>query len=402
MAALLDVMPLINATGQGPRAQDPKIHKVPARAARIALASKLADWVVSDKEWTARESQFRADIAALDPGDSTAVAAWVANKPELAHLAEATDTIVGGGQFAFGQALHDNIETMIRDAGGVASGKLLPEFDAALGAAGDAFDADFYKKQAAAAKLAADSYPTLSSLFVAKPVSKKRGLSIYETVWAEFEKSRTLTTLARFVNMYELHSLSTAELDRCNAQVRHTHALHVNLGADAPTGEAPKLAANGLATDIKQYPRPRISGPWRGSQVVFVGNLAAVVASMKAVLDSKRRIITGVISGAQGKTTPEHYLYIIGYRGNAFICADSDPGDEQDGRMPVSGITYLYYDAAANRLSTAVTDDDFPIRYVERPDAKATDSERERMEDRFQMNGLHRYQALMVSVLPSK
>jgi hypothetical protein len=44
MAALLDVMPLINATGQGPRARDPKMHKVPARAQRINLASTLADW----------------------------------------------------------------------------------------------------------------------------------------------------------------------------------------------------------------------------------------------------------------------------------------------------------------------------------------------------------------------
>jgi hypothetical protein len=57
--------------------------------------------------------------------------------------------------------------------------------------------------------------------------------------------------------------------------------------------------------------------------------------------------------------------------------------------MPVTGITYLYYDAAANRLSTAVTDDDFPIRHQDG-------------ENRFQMNGPHRYQALMVSVLPSK
>ncbi|MGE0058978.1 MAG: hypothetical protein AB7T32_13415 [Dehalococcoidia bacterium] len=398
MAALLDVMPLINATGQGARARDPKIHKVPARAQRIALASTLADWAVSPDKWADFEATVRGQIGALDPSDSVAVAVWVSNKPELAHLAEVGQDLLERGQFAFGQELYGTIWDKIHAEGG----KDEQIFIDAIGAAANRDAPDFNEKQAAAAKLAADSYAGLKSVFGAKALSKKRGLAIYEAVWAEFEKTRTYTSLSRFLNMYDLHSLAIAEADRCNAQVRHTHALHTNLGGSTPTGPEPKLAANGLVSDIKQHRRPKVEGPWRGSQVVFVGNLGAVVASMKAVLDSKRRIIAGVLSGATGGMTPEHYLYIIGYRGNSFICADSDPGNEQSGRMPISGVTYLYYDAAANRLSTAVTDDDFPIRYIERPDAKPTDSEQERMENRFQMNGPHRYQALMVSVLPSK
>lgn len=389
MPALLDALVVVVAAGKLAVVRNPQIHSSPDRASRLMLAASVADWAARPTDWATFSATpgITTALAALGAGDRAALLGWIANKPELAHVAELGKGVADAGQFAFGSMLADEIWTLIVAAGAGAE----PVIRRAFSSAADRDSPTFGSDNAAAATLARSRFPALAPVLADRRTDKKRGLEIYENLWGEYERSRTTTRLAQFRNLSDLHALAIAEADRCNAQVRHMHTLHSG-ATGHPGGPAPALTHSGLATGIKDWRAPAVAGPWRASEVRYIADLGVAVASMRAVLDAGRRLIVGVLSGGQGSLHPEHYLYVLAHRGDTFICADSDPGNER-GALPTRGITYLYYDAAANRLSTAPTDSLFPIDYV-----PATPPARPDL--RFQLNGVHRYQALSVSVLP--
>ena len=387
MTALIDTMQLVVAAGHLAKVNSPAVHPVAARAWRIMIAAAVASWSTQPTKWAEYEKILGPQLANLSPADKGEVISWVTNKPELAHISELGQTVADAGQFAFGSMLAGKIAETIDAAGAGGDATIKAAFKAST----TANDPGFWKLAAAAAKVIRKSFPALGGLLAVGDPSKKRGLTIYEELWAEYQKSKTTAGLAKHLSLYEMQALAIAELDRCNAQVRHMHALHTNVGPKAAHGPSPALSHGGLASGVKDYRVPKTKEPWRASQVRYIGDLGSAVGSMRAVLDAEDRIIMGVLSGATGGMTPEHYLYVIGYRGNAFICSDSDPNNEKPGVLPTKGITYLYYDPAANRLSSAPSDEAFPI-----------DWDPTVGEGRFQMSGAHRYQALTIAKLPAK
>jgi hypothetical protein len=353
------------------------------------VATDIAVWASTPDEWAHRQPMIAGALNALSASDRSAVQSWVANKPELPAIAELGSDIADAGQFAFGGMLSNAIWDAIANAGAESDSAVR----AALEASRDAGSPSFWTSVGSAAKRIHRNYPALKSLLARGDISKKRGLAIYEDLWAEYEKTKTTKRLASYVSFHDLQALSVAELDRCNAQVRHSHSLHLNQtsGASSSPANSPPLSAGGLAQQIVDHKMPATKNPWRGSEVRYIPGLGGAVESMRLVLDAGDRIIMGVLSGVTGGMTPEHYLYVVGHRGNAFVCTDSDPNNEKPGVLPTKGIRYLYFDPAANRLSSAPTDESFPI-----------DWDPAIREDRFQMDGPHRYQALTIAKLPRR
>ena len=384
--SLLDALVVVVAAGHGAKINTAGCHPDAARANRIMVASDIAAWSSTPEEWATHQPTVAASLNRLSPADQAVVQAWVANKPELAQINELGKPVAEAGQFFFGSVLWEEIAAEISSAG--ANGD--PDIVAALKASGIAGAANFWTSLKPAAKVINKSFPALKGLLRGGDASKKHGLAIYDGLWSEYEKTKTTAGVAKYHSFYDMQALAIAQMDRCNAQVRHAHTLHLNQasGKHAPS---PSLTAGGLAQSIVEYRLPKSKSPWRGSEVRFISGLGGAVESMKAVLDAQDRIIMGVLSGATGSMTPEHYLYVVGYRGNTLICSDSDPNNEKPGVLPTKGITYLYYDPAANRLSSAPTDDAFPINW----DPAVGDN-------RFQMSGAHRYQALSIAKLPTK
>jgi len=53
------------------------------------------------------------------------------------------------------------------------------------------------------------------------------------------------------------------------------------------------------------------------------------------------------------RAAAEHSLMVVGHRGNAFMCADTDPGGE-GAVHTMTGYAGLFYDSAANTLGSGV------------------------------------------------
>ena len=120
----------------------------------------------------------------------------------------------------------------------------------------------------------------------------------------------------------------------------------------------------------------------RGDVCEYGPSLGAAIVKIKAALDGGWIVSVRVMSGwGGGGLRGEHSFILIGYQGNGFTVADSDPGNEGEAAMK-SGFTTVYYDPAVPRFSTAVNDANFPVLVS---------------DSRLQRNRHHRYQILSVT-----
>ena len=189
-------------------------------------------------------------------------------------------------------------------------------------------------------------------------------------------------------NVFKLHFLSLAEPEVCGFQAgflgNRFRALKKRAGGPPPD---PKVAIGGipLATKVTPSHTPFVQDGVnlvRGDVCEYGPGLGASIAKIKAALDGGWIVSVRVMSGfGGGGLSGEHSFILIGYQGNGFTVADSDPGNEGEAAM-MSGFTTVYYDPAVPRFSTAVNDANFPVLVS---------------DSRLQRNRHHRYQILSVS-----
>jgi hypothetical protein len=234
------------------------------------------------------------------------------------------------------------------------------------------------------------------------------GYALFGEWWAEYQKAKTPPPVNKLMNIHALHAIAVAAADQCGA---HTGNLaNLAQGKEAAAGKKKDPAARfsaGLGNGVKRDFTPLPGDVTRGDAIQYGGNLADSVAKMKAALDGGWYLHTRVVSGG-GARTPhpqplapgaahgvsigdptEHSLLIVGYRGNAFIVSDSDPMGELD-TQPQDGFTTIYYDAASNRLSTAVEDGAFPVTAID-------DGKGGKVLGDHHPDGRHRYQVWSVT-----
>jgi hypothetical protein len=213
------------------------------------------------------------------------------------------------------------------------------------------------------------------------------GWGIYQQLNGTFLAAPT-PDVAAHKNVFKLHYLSLAEPEVCGFQASFLgsrfRALKKRSGAPPPNPKA-QIGGLPLATSVKRDDTEFVVDGVRvvrGDVCQYGANLGSAIAKIKVALDGGWIVTVRVMSGwGGGGLTGEHSFLLIGYQGNAFTVADSDPGNEGEAAMR-SGFTTVYYDPAVPRFSTAVTDANFPVLVS---------------DTRLQANRHHRYQILSVT-----
>ena len=223
--------------------------------------------------------------------------------------------------------------------------------------------------------------------FAKKPAEFRAGWAIYQTLNGGFRVAPD-PDVSKQKNISRLHYLAQAEPEVCGFQAAflatRVRALANRAGRPAPN---PKVQVGGLALATGVVPQHRVFQQngidvSRGDVCTYGSGLAGSVAKIKAALDGGWIITVRVMSGfGGGGLRGEHSFALIGYQGNAFTVADSDPGNEGADKLK-TGFTTVYFDPAVPRLSTAVNDAEFPVLAA---------------EAHLQINRHHRYQVLSVT-----
>jgi hypothetical protein len=214
------------------------------------------------------------------------------------------------------------------------------------------------------------------------------GLGLYNMLSGLYLGAGSEPLLTSHLNVFKLHYLTLAEAVVCGFQANFLANLYRKRARAAGRPEPDpkvKIGSLMLADSFKNDSRPftvRGQSVMRGDVCHYGGSLAGGFAKIVAALDGGWLVHVRVMSGEGGGfPNGEHSLMVIGHQGNALTASDSDPNNEMDAILR-TGFTTLYYDPAVPRLSTAVSDDEFPVLTA---------------DTRFQPNHRHRYQVLSVA-----
>ncbi len=223
--------------------------------------------------------------------------------------------------------------------------------------------------------------------FAKKTAEFRAGWAIYQTLNGGFTVAAD-PDVTKQKNVSRLHYLAVAEPEVCGFQAaflaNRFRALANRAGRPAPD---PKVRVGGMALATGVSPQHRVFQQngidvRRGDVCTYGSGLAGSVAKIRAALDGGWIITVRVMSGfGGGGLSGEHSFALIGYQGNSFTVADSDPGNEGDPKL-MTGFTTVYFDPAVPRLSSAVNDSEFPVLAA---------------EPHLQINRHHRYQVLSVT-----
>jgi hypothetical protein len=235
-----------------------------------------------------------------------------------------------------------------------------------------------FKSLATFKKLAADAGKTLSARFLQayRPVIGPPQKNVFEEaiqqewapLWAQWLKSKTLPDMSAESNVYKLCWLQMADLWACAPMTTNLADLYdakaKGTANDRNDPSDPDAAAKrkstafgGLQLYQKLPPKRDPAGPVVDQRVTYSPELPKHVERMRAALDAGWFVHVRVMSGAMMDDTAnvanaEHSLLIVRARGNAFFCADMDPGNEGSAEL-MTGSTALFFDPGANTFATA-------------------------------------------------
>jgi len=383
MHDILDVLVMVQGAGllnidfyNGARA-------APIHVQRLSLAAHAVEDVNGVVAIADIESKYAADWALLGP-DGDTIKQWVNASPQAKLKSTlGDDELIKDGQFQLQVRIYEALAALKPKAGPLAADyqRLIDIATgrgdlAALNSAAAAFRAGMSASSISDADLLAATGPYARSA----GSESATGEAMFAEWWGKYQKTRSAPPVTPYVNIFALHAHHSRALVQCGAHTGQVAQLYQDARKASGESKDPKASFGAqLATSIKRdWTVAPGSNLCRGDVLQYAGSLVDSVARMKAALDCGWVLHIRVVSGG-GARTPhpqpvgprvvppaapadptEHSLLIIGYRGNGFIVSDSDPHGEGKPSLD-TGFTTIYFDAGANRLSTAADDAGFPV-----------------------------------------
>ena len=304
---------------------------------------------------------------------------------------------VGAEAAGYGQMLfHSKLgQLVLPQAGGAAAQRpeLKPIFDEWLTAmgAGRWSTADAARK--ALRELAPDG--PLAALHGPEDARLEVGGAIFEKLWKAYEKpDAPFPDLTPYATMSHYQALRRWEMQACKVTAtriakRYIAAGGVGGGRSAQTAIKPTA----LVASVK-YDETQVGADlFRGGVATYSSKLADEVERMRRALDDgwvvHARVLSGIEGGGASGAEAEHSLIVFGYDGDTFEFFDPDVAGSNLAR---SGFDNLYFDRAANRLSTARTEADFGAYDQEGPAGT-------NRHHGWHAHGVHRYQVTSIETL---
>jgi hypothetical protein len=282
------------------------------------------------------------------------------------------------GQFlmspAIGDALEEEFARLAGATGGAAgdSAKILGLWNAFKDSlyAGQFKPADVLRKELAKAVSDATSAKA-RALVPFMGTDADSGYGAAAVVWQKHWRSKAATPdTAKFITVAHLFAFFRWESQACKAT---THEAARRMAASKVLGgtRSPSTAIGETSLTVASHRDVKIAkdGTGLGDILTYRDDLGAIVARMKTAIEDGWAIHVRVLSGSGGKDE-EHSVLVVGRHADTFFFFDSDIGGSD---MANLGYGRLYYDAKANRLSTAK--DDADIRVYARTDEASDQTE---------------------------
>lgn len=175
------------------------------------------------------------------------------------------------------------------------------------------------------------------------------------------------------------------------ARIAKRYIAAGGVGGKRDAGTAIKPTA--LVASVKDDMTPLAGDLFRGTVASYGADLGKEVERMRRALDDgwviHARVLSGLYGGGASRAEAKHSIIVFGYEGDTFEYFDPDVGGSN---LKYSGFDKLYFDRAANRLSTARSEADFAV--YEGDGAAGS--------NRFygwQARGVHRYQVTSIETL---
>ena len=408
MHDILDVLVMVNGAGLLTPQFTTDAGAAPIHVERLMLAAHAVNEI--DRLSPADlEARYQTRWTALG-ADGDTIKTWVKASPQATFKdLVGDDHLIKDGQFQLQTRIAAELNAL-----GAAAGPLAAEYKGLVEIASGMGDLAALNRAAAdfRAHMSASGITDAALLRATGPYWRSSGDeaatgdAIFAEWWGKYQKEKAAPPVTPYVNIFALHAHHSRALIQCGSHTGQMAQLYQGARKAAGGSKDPKAAFGAqLATGIHRDWAVLSGNLCRGDVLQYGGGLAESVARMKAALDGGWVLHIRVVSGG-GARTPhpqpvgarvvppkapadptEHSLLIIGYRGNGFVVSDSDP----HGEIPSldTGFTTIYFDAAANRLSTAADEAGFPV-------VCGDDGRGGALLGDHQVDGHHRYQVWSV------
>ena len=182
--------------------------------------------------------------------------------------------------------------------------------------------------------------------------------AVWMPLWKKWIDTKTFPDLSGARNVYKLAYLRMADLWACQPMAMKLVELYDAraTGADVRAKD-PKFAFG----PVPVYQSTKLIKDKDGlvsETVKYRPDLGQRVEQMRQALDHGWFVHVRVMSGVKmdytsSRAAGEHSLMVVGYRGNAFMCSDTDPGGEGAAHH-MTGYAGLFYDPEGNTLGSGV------------------------------------------------
>jgi hypothetical protein len=221
------------------------------------------------------------------------------------------------------------------------------------------------------------------------------GGAIFEKLWKAYDKPGSgVPDLTPYATLSQYQALRRWELQACKATATRIAKRYIAAGGVGGARTATTaIKPTALVAGVKRDRTPTGGDTYRGDVATYSTKLADEVEKMRRALDDgwvvHARVLSGITGGGKSGAEAEHSLVIYGYDGDTFEFFDPDVAGSNLAR---SGFEKLYFDRAANRLSTARTEAQFGAYAAE----GAAGSNH---HHGWHAHGVHRYQVTSIETL---
>ena len=254
-----------------------------------------------------------------------------------------------------------------------------------------------WKRADAARKALREAAPDgpMAALHGPEDARLEAGGAIFEKLWKAYESpNASFPDVAPYATLSHYQALRRWEMQACKVTATRIAKRYIaagGVGGNRDAGTAIKSTA--LVASVKWDDTPLGGDLYRGGVATYSTKLVDEVAKMRRALDDgwviHARVLSGLEGGGKSGAEAEHSLIVFGYDGNSFDFFDPDVAGSNLAR---SGFDKLYYDPAANRLSTARTEADFGVYAADGPAGS-------NRHHGWQAGGVHRYQVTSIETL---
>jgi hypothetical protein len=218
------------------------------------------------------------------------------------------------------------------------------------------------------------------------------GGKIFETLWKAYASpTAAFPDLTPYVTVGHYQALRRWELQACKRTAHEIAKRYIAAGgAGGKRAPGTAIRLTPLVAGVKTDKTPLGGDLYRGTVATYSSELGKEVERMKRAIDDgwivHARVLSGIVGGGKSRAEPEHSLLVYGYSGTAFEYFDPDVAGSN---VQMTGFDRLYYDATANRLSTAQSEAEFGA-YAYTKDGHISG---------YQADGVHRYQVSSIETV---